>query len=100
MAKNVTFTPAAEDDSYQGYVWYESRRIGLGREFITAIDACVQSISRNPELYQVIYKGYRRAIVRRFPFSIIYEETDSTDITVYAIFDSRQNPDKWQERLQ
>jgi plasmid stabilization system protein ParE len=70
-----------------------------GCEFITAVDACLQSISRNPKLYQTIYNDYRRAVVRRFPFSIIYEETDTT-VTIYAIFDGRQNPDKWQERVQ
>ena len=99
MAKSITFTSEAEDDSYQGYAWYESRRIGLGREFITAVDACLQLISRNPKLYQTIYKDYRRAVVRRFPFSIIYEETDS-EVTIYAIFGSRQKPNKWRERLE
>lgn len=99
MAKAITFTSEAEDDSYQGYAWYESRRIGLGREFITAVDACLQLISRNPKLYQTIYKDYRRAVVRRFPFSIIYEGTDS-EVTIYAIFDSRQEPNKWRERLE
>jgi plasmid stabilization system protein ParE len=98
MAKTITFTSEAEDDSYQGYAWYESRRIGLGREFITAVDACLQLISRNPKLYQTIYKDYRRAVVRRFPFSIIYEETDS-EVTIYAIFDSRQEPNRWRERV-
>jgi plasmid stabilization system protein ParE len=87
MVKSIRFTPEAEDDSYQGYAWYESRRIGLGREFITAVDACLQSISRNPKLYQTIYKDYRRTIVRRFPFSVIYEET-ALEVVVYAIFDS------------
>jgi hypothetical protein len=37
MAKNITFTPEAEKDADQGYFWYESRRIGLGREFLTAV---------------------------------------------------------------
>lgn len=99
MAKAITLTPEAQEDSYQAYAWYESRRIGLGREFITAVDACLQSISRNPQLYQTIYKNFHRAVVRRFPFSIIYEETDST-VIIYAIFDSRQDPESWQERLQ
>jgi plasmid stabilization system protein ParE len=99
MVKPVAFTPEAEDDSYQAYAWYESRRIGLGREFMTAVDACLQSISRNPKLYQAIYKDYRRAVVRRFPFSVIYEETDSA-VIIYAIFGGRQDPDKLRERLQ
>lgn len=99
MAKNITFTPEAEDDSDQGYFWYESKKIGLGREFLTAVDACLQKISRNPKIYQAIYKDYRRAVVRRFPYSVIYEET-STDVIIYAVFDNRQNPNKWRERLQ
>ena len=60
MARAITFTPEAEEDSYQSYAWYESRRIGLGREFITAVDACLQSISRNPKLYQTIYRAPRK----------------------------------------
>lgn len=99
MAKSITLTPEAEDDADQGYFWYESKRIGLGREFLTVVDACLQAISRNPKQYQIVYKEYRRSVVRRFPYSIFYEET-STEIIVYAIFNSRQDPEKWQERLQ
>ncbi|BAY59250.1 hypothetical protein NIES2135_61270 (plasmid) [Leptolyngbya boryana NIES-2135] len=99
MAKNIVFTPEAEDDSDQGYFWYESKKIGLGREFLTAVDACLQRISRNPRIYQTIYKDYRRAVVRRFPYSILYEET-TTEVIVYAVFNSRQDPDKWRDRLQ
>ena len=99
MAKPVVLTPEAEVDSDQAYFWYESRRIGLGREFLTAVDACIQSIHRNPKLYQVLYKGYRRAVIRRFPYAILYEETEA-EIVVYAVFDCRQAPAKWRERLQ
>jgi len=98
MAKSVTLTPEAEQDSDEGYFFYESRRIGLGREFLTAVDACVQSIARNPKIYQVLYKDYRRAVVRRFPYAVLYEETP-TEIIVYAVFDCRQDPEKWRERL-
>jgi plasmid stabilization system protein ParE len=99
MAKSIIFTPKAEQDADEGYFWYESRKIGLGRGFLTAVDACLQGISRNPQLYQTIYKNYRRGIVRRFPYSIVYEETDDA-IIVYAVFDSRRDPDQWRERVQ
>jgi plasmid stabilization system protein ParE len=99
MAKSVTFTSAAEADSDNGYFWYESKRIGLGRAFLVAVDASIQSICRNPESYPIIYKTYRRAIVRRFPYAIFYEVT-ATEIIVYAVFDCRQAPERWRERLQ
>jgi plasmid stabilization system protein ParE len=99
MAKAIILTPQAEDDLYQSYGWYENKRTGLGRDFITAVDACLHVISRNPQMYQVIYRSYRRSVVRRFPFSIIYGETDSA-VIIYAVFDSRQDAEKWRERLQ
>jgi plasmid stabilization system protein ParE len=99
MARTITFTPEAEADSDNGYFWYESKRIGLGREFLTAIDASLQSICRHPESHQTLYKIYRRAIIRRFPYAIIYEATP-TEIIVYAVFDCRQSPERWQNRLQ
>jgi plasmid stabilization system protein ParE len=98
MAKIVTFTLEAEADSDNGYFWYESKRIGLGREFLTAVDASIQAIARNPESYQILYKTYRRAVVRRFPYAVLYEVT-ATEIIIYAVFDCRQSPEKWQERL-
>jgi hypothetical protein len=57
MVKSIRFTSEAEDDSYQGYAWYESQRVGLGREFITAVDACLQSISRNPKLLTIFLRS-------------------------------------------
>lgn len=98
MAKILIFTPEAEKDADDGYFWYENKRIGLGRQFLTAVDACIQSIKRNPK-YQVVDKAYHRAVVRRFPYAVFYEETDQ-QIIVYAVFQCSQNPDKWRERLQ
>ena len=99
MAKIVIFTPIAEADSDNGYFWYESKRIGLGREFLIAVDASIQSISRNPQSYPLIYKTYSRAVVRRFPHAIFYEVT-ITEIIVYAVFNCHQSSKKWRERLQ
>jgi hypothetical protein len=44
-------------------------------------------------------EGDRRAVIRRFPYAVLYEEKDA-EIVVYAVFDCRQHPSKWRERLQ
>jgi hypothetical protein len=49
-------------------------------------------------MYQAVYKSYRKAGVRRFPYAVIYEETEA-EVIVYAVFDCRQSPKKWRERL-
>ena len=44
MAARVVVAPEAELDIAEAYVWYESRRIGLGEEFLSSVDACMEGI--------------------------------------------------------
>ncbi len=67
MAAELTLAPEAEQDVAEAYAWYESRRAGLGEEFLSCVDACIEAIRRTPELYSVVHVNYRRGLVRRFP---------------------------------
>ena len=51
-----------------------------------------------PESYPIVYKNYRRGLVRRFPYAVFYEYLDSV-ITVYSIFHNSRDPQKWKERF-
>ncbi|MGI0490880.1 type II toxin-antitoxin system RelE/ParE family toxin [Alkalinema pantanalense CENA528] len=79
-------------------LWYEDQELGLGEEFLRCVDACVQFIQRNPEMYPIAHESYRRAIARRFPYVVFYEYSD-TIIVVYAVFHCSQNPEKWRSQL-
>ncbi len=98
MAAKLALAPEAELDLAQAYVWYESRRIGLGEEFLSSVDACLEGIRRQPEMYPVVHEAYRRSLIRRFPYAIFYEYAETT-VTVYAIFHTSRDPQKWQQRL-
>jgi plasmid stabilization system protein ParE len=98
MAARVVFAPEAEFDIAEACAWYESRRIGLGEEFLTSVDACLETISRRPEMCPVVHETFRRSLIRRFPFAIFYEYSGTT-VTVYSVFHSSRNPEKWRERL-
>jgi hypothetical protein len=52
--------------------WYDERIPGLGAEFIAAVKRVVAAIAENPFQYQVVWKDYRRAVLRRFPGVVIY----------------------------
>jgi hypothetical protein len=43
MAARLAVAPEAELDIAEAYVWYEQRRIGLGEEFLTSVDAWQRS---------------------------------------------------------
>ena len=98
MAVRLVISPEAELDLGEAYAWYEEHRLGLGEEFLWCVDACLQAICRKPEGHAIIYKNYRRALVRRFPYAVFYEYADGT-VTVYCIFHASRDPQKWRERL-
>ena len=90
--------PEAERDLAEAHDWYESKVTALGSEFLLAIDAALSSIQRTPELYQVVYKNLRRALIRRFPYGIFYL-VEETRIVVIAVMHARRDPGTWRSRL-
>lgn len=98
MAAELIVAPEAEQDLAEAYAWYEDRRVGLGEEFLSCVDACIEAIVRTPKLYALIYENYRRSLVRRFPYAVFYEFEDAT-VTVYCVFHTSQDPQKWSQRL-
>ena len=97
--RTLIVLPEAEQDVAQAYGWYEEQEFGLGEEFLRCIDACIQLIRRSPGMYPVVHESYRRAVVRRFPYVVFYEYSDTT-VMIYAVFHCSQNPKKWRSRLE
>ena len=85
-------------DLAKAYGWYEGRRVGLGEEFLGCVDACIEAICRTPERHAKVFRDYRRGVVRRFPYVVFYEY-DAGTVTVYCVFHTSRNPEKWRTRL-
>ncbi len=98
MSVKLIVAPEVEQDISTAYTLYEQRRRGLGEEFLSCVDACIQGICRIPEMYATIYENYRRALVRRFPYSVFYEFENDT-VTIYCVLHNSRDPQKWRERL-
>jgi toxin ParE1/3/4 len=98
MAAELIVAPEAEQDLAQAYAWYEGRRIGLGEDFLSCVDACIEAIRRTPEMHALVHESYRRGLVRRFPYAVFYEYVEDT-VTVYGVFHPARDPDKWRQRL-
>ena len=98
MAVRLVVAPEAEFDLAEAYVWYERRRAGLGEEFLSSADACMEGIRRQPLMYPVVQEAYRRALMRRFPYAVFFEYAE-TAVIVYAVFHTSRDPERWRERL-
>lgn len=87
----VRYTERAKDDLQIAFQWYESQQRGLGFEFLNCVEAVIKTIQDMPKLYAKHHANFRRALVRRFPFSIFYT-IEKEQIVLHAIFDNRQDP--------
>ena len=77
MTSRFIIRPAAEADIAKAALWYESRSLGLGAEFLRAVDVCFTEIRRRPERFPQIYRTSRRALLRRFPHAVYFVSTDT-----------------------
>jgi len=98
MSYRLIIRPEAELDIQDAFEWYEAQTPGLGSEFIRAVDTCLSGIGRNPLTYPRIYKQARRALIRRFPYSMLFV-FEQEFVAVVACFHSKRNPKSWQSRL-
>jgi toxin ParE1/3/4 len=61
----------AQSEIAEAADWYERQNVGLGADFLRAVDVAISSIGHNPEKYQRIHGRLRRVVLRRFPYGII-----------------------------
>jgi plasmid stabilization system protein ParE len=97
VSLRLVLRPEALDEISQAAAWYEGRAAGLSAEFLRAVDATLASLQRNPRQYPVIHNTLRRALLRRFPYSLIYTASDD-EVVVVACAHGRQDPRRWFKR--
>jgi plasmid stabilization system protein ParE len=98
MAAELVIAPEAAADLDEAYAWYEAQRVGRGEDFLTRVDAGIRAILRFPEMHAKVHGNCRRALVRKFPYAIFYEASDGV-VTVYCVFHTSRDPEKWRKRL-
>ncbi len=84
----------ADREIGEGYRWYELQRKGLGELFLDEVDKYLVIIKKNPHLFAKRHNNQRAAILRQFPYIIVYEKLEE-QIIVYAVFNTKQDPHKW-----
>jgi plasmid stabilization system protein ParE len=97
-AGRVVFHPGASADYTSAFAWYYARGHKLARDFEKEIDRGIRLIVQNPLRWAKFDGERRRIIIRKFPYSIIYELHDS-DVVVLAVAHGKRRPKYWRDRL-
>ncbi|MBV1893239.1 MAG: type II toxin-antitoxin system RelE/ParE family toxin [Ilumatobacteraceae bacterium] len=100
MNRSIQFDPAARLEAIEAAVWYDDQRIGLGEEFLDAIELTLDLALRRrvPDSTVTDLDDVRRVRVRRFPYHLIFL-ISSVVIVVVAVMHERRRPTHWIDRL-
>jgi plasmid stabilization system protein ParE len=99
MKRPVIFAPLARVEFEDAAAWYEEERPGLGAEFRDAVNETIEQVSFHPERFRLVAPATRRAVLRRFPYSIYYS-IGLDAIKVTSVFHGARNPAGLRRRLE
>lgn len=81
----------AKDDLIEGFHFYEEKEEGLGDYFLSNLFADIESLKVFGRIHPKAYRGFCRALSKRFPFAIYY--TIENDIVwIRSVVDCRRRP--------
>jgi plasmid stabilization system protein ParE len=92
------FHPEAEAEYLHAFEWYEVRSPRAALRFESQVDDVLARIVGTPESFPRYDDTHRFAIVRRFPFSIVFQNL-SDHVYVVAVAHSSRSPGYWQDQV-
>ncbi|MDH3207724.1 MAG: type II toxin-antitoxin system RelE/ParE family toxin [Gemmatimonadota bacterium] len=93
----VRFRTEAAADVAAAREWYDEQRVGLGDEFVSALERMIEMVGQLPEAFPEIAAGHRRALLGQFPYALYYR-IDSDVVDIVACLHSRRSPSRWRQR--
>lgn len=98
MSFTIVIDPRAIQDIHEAIEYYDKQQPGLGKRFEAELDDYLTTLENNP-FYHQRYDDVHCLPLKRFPFMVHFTIDDSNlQISVYAVFHTALDPDKWQQR--
>ena len=97
MARAIRYHSAFDSDVVHAAAWYDQRQEGLGSDFVVRVHKTVSELIKDPERHSVVDFGIRYWPVRRFPYVVFYDFTDS-EILILGVMHTSQYSQKWRAR--
>lgn len=80
--------------------WYKLHNEELAKEFYKNLIQAFYNILHNPKSYQKVHRDSRRCLVKKFPYSIIFNIDEvNLQIIIITVFHNSRNPKSWKERI-
>ena len=96
--KRARFTAHARSELLAETAYYEALQKGLGAQFRAQVQAAAERAAAFPKSGSPAPSGTRRRLLEKFPFALVYSETDY-GILVHAVAHNRRLPEYWVGRI-
>lgn len=96
--KNVAFDPDARAEFLSTVEYYKECKKDLGRRFRMAVEAELGNIERMPFCYRVLHTPFRRCLMSKFPYAIIFV-IEPDFILIVAVAPAKRKPGYWHARI-
>ena len=93
----IRLHPQAAVEAETSRAWYFERSASVAASFLEELDAAIHAIRESPSRWPPIHGRYRRFVLHKFPFSVVYVARDGF-IEVIAIAHHRRKPGYWSAR--
>ena len=93
----IRLTPEAFADLQDARSWYAERGGNLASRFIESFEIVVRNIEGHPEIYPLVHRQVRRALLHRFPYCVFYV-SEAEGPLVVGCFHARRDPSAWRRR--
>ena len=97
-AKPLDIHPSALEELKSAVDWYLERSETAAGNFAAELDRAIDLIVNSPRRWPSGEHATRKFVLRRFPFAIVYRETEMT-IQVLAVAHGHRRPGYWKRRL-
>jgi plasmid stabilization system protein ParE len=95
---SVRHKPAAAAEVEDAIGWYSQPDINQGAAFVQELERTEAHLRSHPELYQRVEDEIRRAVLRRFPYSLFYV-IENDVVLVLACMHQHRNPKSREDLL-
>ena len=86
----LKFHPDVSDEITSSYKLYQDQAEGLGDDLLNELESAYQAILENPQTWPPFQKGFRRYLLSKFPFSVIYK--GNSEYSLLTLFKTLYKP--------
>ena len=95
---NLSLHPSARQEYIDAVDWYQQRSQASADRFVSEVEHVLAQLGVNPARYGWYDDLHREAVLRRYPYSVVYQVDPSGDVLVVAIAHASREPGYWQGR--